>query len=112
MASRSGSGPLGAVAQISWLGHPAQAADLPAVSLLVPGQSALHRKIRIDRTGTTQAYGAGKQQSIIRTTADRVPASAVTAECTGHNKKTYVRLRLQELLQREHFWPLQFGVQL
>ena len=39
MASRSGSGPLGAVAQISWFGHPAQAALLPAVSLLVPGQS-------------------------------------------------------------------------
>lgn len=40
MATRSGSGPFGAVAQISWLGHPAHAADLPAVSLLVPGQSA------------------------------------------------------------------------
>ena len=40
MARMSGSGPLGAVAHISWLGHPAQAADLPAVSLLVPEQSA------------------------------------------------------------------------
>lgn len=40
IAMRSGSGPFGAVAQISWLGHPAHAADLPAVSLLVPGQSA------------------------------------------------------------------------
>ena len=44
MARRSGSGPLGAVAQISWLGHPAQAALLPAVSLLVPGQSAAAQK--------------------------------------------------------------------
>ena len=40
MAMRSGSGPLGAVAHISWFGQPAQAADLPALSLLVPGQSA------------------------------------------------------------------------
>ncbi len=43
MASKSGSGPFGAVAQISWFGQPAHAADFPAVSLLVPGQSAVSR---------------------------------------------------------------------
>lgn len=40
MATRSGSGPLGADAQASWLGQPAQAAAVPAASLAVPGQSA------------------------------------------------------------------------
>jgi len=39
MAARSGSGPLGAVAQASWLGQPWQASVLPACSLSVPGQS-------------------------------------------------------------------------
>lgn len=34
--ARSGSGPLGAVAHICWLGHPSQAEALPAVSLSVP----------------------------------------------------------------------------
>lgn len=38
-----GSGPLGAVAQICWLGHPAQASALPASSDCVPGQSAQHQ---------------------------------------------------------------------
>lgn len=35
-----GSGPLGAVAHASWLGHPAQLAALPASSLSVPTHSA------------------------------------------------------------------------
>lgn len=38
MAARSGSGPLGAVAQMDWLGQPAHAAALPASSLEAPGQ--------------------------------------------------------------------------
>lgn len=38
-----GSGPLGAVAQASWLGHPAQASDLPANSDWGPGQSIDHQ---------------------------------------------------------------------
>uniref|UniRef100_A0A0A8XQ26 Uncharacterized protein n=1 Tax=Arundo donax TaxID=35708 RepID=A0A0A8XQ26_ARUDO len=41
MASRSGSGPLGAVAQICWLGQPAHASAFPAVSDCVPGQCSL-----------------------------------------------------------------------
>lgn len=40
MAARSGSGPLGAVAHAAWLGQPAHASALPALSLPVPGQSA------------------------------------------------------------------------
>ena len=38
MRSISGSGPLGAVAQIFWLGHPSQALALPASAEAVPGQ--------------------------------------------------------------------------
>jgi hypothetical protein len=34
-----GSGPLGAVAQTSWFGHPAHASDFPADSDCGPGQS-------------------------------------------------------------------------
>ena len=44
MATRSGSGPLGAEAQAAWLGHPSQAAAWPACSAPVPGQSALQRQ--------------------------------------------------------------------
>jgi len=39
MDARSGSGPLGAVAQAAWFGQPAQASALPAFSLSMPGQS-------------------------------------------------------------------------
>jgi len=39
-AHAPGSGPLGAVAHADWFGQPAHAADFPAVSLEVPGQSA------------------------------------------------------------------------
>lgn len=38
MAGRSGSGPLGAVAQICWFGQPAQASLVPAVVDSGPGQ--------------------------------------------------------------------------
>lgn len=37
--ARSGSGPLGAVEHICWLGHPAHAEAFPASSVFVPGQS-------------------------------------------------------------------------
>lgn len=38
MRAVSGSGPFGAEAQMAWLGHPAQAADCPAVCDSGPGQ--------------------------------------------------------------------------
>ena len=46
-----GSGPLGAVAQICWLGHPAQESAFPASSDSVPGQSAkrTHNKIKLTK---------------------------------------------------------------
>ena len=39
-----GSGPLGAVAQASWLGQPSQASDFPADSDWGPGQSEIKHK--------------------------------------------------------------------
>ena len=38
-----GSTPFGADAQAAWLGHPAQAAEEPAWSLAVPGQSGKNK---------------------------------------------------------------------
>lgn len=43
--SEPGSGPLGAVAQICWLGHPSQASDFPADSDCGPGQSEKQYRI-------------------------------------------------------------------
>jgi hypothetical protein len=46
-----GSGPVGAVAQICWLGHPAHDSAFPAASDSVPGQSAAaktQKPIRIE----------------------------------------------------------------
>jgi len=43
----SGSGPLGAEAQISWLGQPAQASALPAASDSGPGQCSGSGALRI-----------------------------------------------------------------
>lgn len=42
MDREPGSGPLGAEAQASWLGHPAQASDFPADSDSGPGQSIIY----------------------------------------------------------------------
>lgn len=52
MIQLPGSGPLGAVAQICWLGHPAQASAFPASSDCVPGQSANTKQRILKNTNT------------------------------------------------------------
>lgn len=46
--NKPGSGPLGAVAQTSWLGQPWHASDLPAESDWGPGQSERETKKKIN----------------------------------------------------------------
>lgn len=45
MSGRSGSGPLGAVAQICWLGQPSQAEAVPACSPSGPGQCSIKERL-------------------------------------------------------------------
>ena len=58
MATRSGSGPLGAEAQAAWFGQPSQAAAWPACSASVPGQSALQQQASGGYHTRKCSYGA------------------------------------------------------
>jgi hypothetical protein len=54
---------LGAVAQICWLGHPAQASAFPASSDCVPGQSTQHQTMFRNTNTLEPSLGKATQQS-------------------------------------------------